>query len=451
MQNKKTIYRRLTENIQNKICNFKEGKTTKDKLNDQLTLNIVSLIKFIQKNEEEKKLLKELKENNDNREEENENNDIENEDNDIENENNDIENEVNDTILDVFVPYSRLSRSLQLKLESINIPIIDENQEFEKDFILEENDFLMNDSDNEENVDKKKLTNFIEDDEDDNINNNINNNNNNINFLDESMSLMNMSLFNQPIDKDNYDPFTMGKSGINNINKKISNNNINPIVIAENDNIINNDNFSNKKSNIDKIQYNKKKEEEIKIAFNEFKNELKEKLIIETIKEMNIDYLRYMYAIYKKMKESCDHKELNEYKGLKYINQFKSFVLEIGISDKKFYEQCIREIIYNKNIFEFSEFLECFRKLLNLKYDQTFLKYKFLFYITERKHEDYFEEEDLNRFYNLVQNCKKIYDPDIYTQIKQKLLIKYKKFFPKDTKFYTRKLSLILEQFFDLK
>ena len=439
MKNKKTIYRRLTENIQNKISNFKEGKLTKDKLNDQLTLNIVSLIKFIQKNEEEKKQLKELIDNNNNSEEEFENDDI--------------QNEVNDTILDVFVPYSRLTRSLQLKLESINIPIINENQEFEKDFNLEENDFLMNDSDNEENGDKKKITKFIEDDEDDNIISNNINNNNNINFLDESMSLMNMSLFNQPIDKDNYDPFTMGKSGINNINKKISNNNINPIVIAENDNIINNDNFSNKKSNIDKIQYNKKKEEEIKIAFNEFKNELKEKLIIETIKEMNIDYLRYMYSIYKKMKESCDapNKELNEYKGLKFINQFKSFVLEIGISDKKFYEQCIREIIYNKNMFAFSEFLECFRKLLNLKYDQTFLKYKFLFYITERKHEDYFEEEDLNRYYNLLYKCRKIYDPDICEQIKQKLLIKYKKFFPKEDKYYTRKLSLMLEQFFDLK
>jgi len=434
MKNKKTIYRRLTENIQNKISNFKEGKLTKDKLNDQLTLNIVSLIKFIQKNEEEKKQLKELIDNNNNSEEEFENDDI--------------QNEVNDTILDVFVPYSRLTRSLQLKLESINIPIINENQEFEKDFNLEENDFLMNDSDNEENGDKKKITKFIEDDEDDNIISNNINNNNNINFLDESMSLMNMSLFNQPIDNENYDPFSIGKSGKNNLNKN-DNNNINPLINNNNNNI--NNNLSNNNPNIDKIQFNKKKEEEIKIAFDEFKNELKGKLITETIKEMNIDYLRYMYAIYKKMKESCDNKELNEYKGLKFINQFKSFVLEIGISDKKFYEQCIREIIYNKNMFEFSEFLECFRKLLNLKYDQTFLKYKFLFYITERKHEDYFEEEDLNKFYNLLQNCKKIYDPDIYNQIKQKLLIKYKKFFPKDTKFYTRKLSLILEQFFDLK
>ena len=82
----------------------------------------IQKIKFIQKNEEEKKQLKEIIDNNNNSEEEFENDDI--------------QNEVNDTILDVFVPYSRLARSLQLKLESINI--IDENQEFEKDFILEE-------------------------------------------------------------------------------------------------------------------------------------------------------------------------------------------------------------------------------------------------------------------------------------------------------------------------
>ena len=248
MQNKKTIYRRLTENIQNKISNFKEGKLTKDKLNDQLTLNIVSLIKFIQKNEEEKKQLKELIDNNNNSEEEFENDDI--------------QNEVNDTILDVFVPYSRLTRSLQLKLESINIPIINENQEFEKDFNLEENDFLMNDSDNEENGDKKKITKFIEDDEDDNIISNNINNNNNINFLDESMSLMNMSLFNQPIDNENYDPFSIGKSGKNNLNKN-DNNNINPLINNNNNNI--NNNLSNNNPNIDKIQFNKKKEEEIKI------------------------------------------------------------------------------------------------------------------------------------------------------------------------------------------
>ena len=53
MESKK-IYRRLTENIQNKITKYKEGKSTKDHLNDQLIINISSLCRFLQKREEEK-------------------------------------------------------------------------------------------------------------------------------------------------------------------------------------------------------------------------------------------------------------------------------------------------------------------------------------------------------------------------------------------------------------
>ena len=48
------IYRRLTENIQNKMAKYKEGKSTKDSLNDQLIINISSLCRFLSKREEEK-------------------------------------------------------------------------------------------------------------------------------------------------------------------------------------------------------------------------------------------------------------------------------------------------------------------------------------------------------------------------------------------------------------
>lgn len=74
-----------------------------------------------------------------------------------------------------------------------------------------------------------------------------------------------------------------------------------------------------------------------------------------------------------------------------------------------------------------------------------------LFHITKREHEDYFKEEELLKFYELLYKCKKIYDPEIYEEIRNKLIIKYKKIFPKEDKLYTRKLSLVLEQFFDLK
>ena len=48
------IYRRLTENIQNKMAKYKEGKSTKDSLNDQLIINISSLCRFLRKREEAK-------------------------------------------------------------------------------------------------------------------------------------------------------------------------------------------------------------------------------------------------------------------------------------------------------------------------------------------------------------------------------------------------------------
>ena len=48
------IYRRLTENIQNKMAKYKEGKSTKDSLNDQLIISISSLCRFWRKREEEK-------------------------------------------------------------------------------------------------------------------------------------------------------------------------------------------------------------------------------------------------------------------------------------------------------------------------------------------------------------------------------------------------------------
>ena len=49
------IYRKLTINMQNKMAKFKEGRSTKDRLNDQLILNISSLCRFLRKKEEQKK------------------------------------------------------------------------------------------------------------------------------------------------------------------------------------------------------------------------------------------------------------------------------------------------------------------------------------------------------------------------------------------------------------
>jgi hypothetical protein len=79
------------------------------------------------------------------------------------------------------------------------------------------------------------------------------------------------------------------------------------------------------------------------------------------------------------------------------------------------------------------------------------LKYKFLFQITPRKHPDFIEEDELKKFFDLIRWCKKILDKDLLEKISNLLVSKYKKIFPKDEKLYTRKITMILELFFDIK
>ena len=480
------IYRRLTENIQNKMAKYKEGKSTKDRLNDQLIINISSLCRFLRKREEEKviedlerkkrkvekdklqleldkihKLMLEqekkeraLKKNEKATQKKKtktktkpklseEMQKLKNEKTAIENKMKKIEeedaNDLNQTILDVFVPYSRLTKTLQLKLESISNPIIEEENENEKEMSLDGEAINLDNS-----LDHEKIANLIadEDAEEDalDVDGDLLLKNANTEYLTNDDLSISMSLFNKPLGFDDFEDnnILLKKKSLNE-KEYINTRKTNDLIV----------NPPEKTS----IKFEVNKEEELKLANEEFKNILKPKAIKEIVNDMSYDYIKYMYNLFKKMKQKSNENEIetNQSKSLNFINQFKSFILDIGISDKKFYEQCIREIIYNKNELEFSEFLECFKKLINLKFDQTFLKFKFLFYITEREDEEYFKKEELENYFNLLQKCKKIYEPEIQEEIRSKLILKYKKIFPGSDKIYTRKLSLVLEQFFDLK
>ena len=399
----KRIYQRLTENIQNKISNFKEGKSTKNHLNEQLIINICSLCRFLQKRKQEKqqqqieKIMNEENLNIDNINKDNLNND----------------NNLNETILDVFVPYSRLNKTLQMKLDSLNVVEEEENEgEFKK---LEDNLIA-----NEDEI--------IEENSDENVNKNLE-------YLYENRS-MSMSLFNQPFE--NYDPFEQH-------NYFLKNN-------IKNDK--NNKNKDNEDNNNDNIDFKDKKIDELSKGNITFKEYLKQKVIKTVINEMSYDYIFYMLGIFNKLNhynKNDNNKPSDKKENLTFINIFKNFILELGVSDKKFYEQCVREIIYNKKNFSFNEFLDCFKRLFNLKYEQTFLKYKFLFQITPRKHADFIEEDELKKFYDLIRWCKKILDKDLHEKISNFLVSRYKKIFPKDEKLYTRKITMILELFFDIK
>ena len=479
------IYRRLTENIQNKMSKYKEGKSTKDRLNDQLIINISSLCRFLTKREEEKikedmerekrkkektilqleidkvfnSIIEQEKKKKKNKKKKKtkkkkskvktklseEMQKLKNEKEELENKLKKIEEEeekhdLNQTILDAIVPYNRLSKILRDKIDSITNPIIENENEGEKEISLDGMGLNLDGN----SLEHENIANLIadEDAEDDPFNDDgdLLARNTNTDYLNNDDLSISMSLFNKPLGFDDFD---------NNILQKKKS--LNEKEIAGNKKS-SKDLTSNLSEKInEKFEVNK--EEELKLANEEFKNILKPKVIKETVNDMSYDYIKYMYSLFKKMKQKSNENEVetNQSKSLNFINQFKSFILDIGISDKKFYEQCIREIIYNKNELEFSEFLECFKKLINLKFDQTFLKFKFLFHITERENDEYFKKEELENYFNLIQKCKKVYEPEIQDEIRTKLIPKYKKIFPGSNKMYTRKLSLVLEQFFDLK
>lgn len=461
------IYRRLTMNIQNKMAKFKEGKSTKDRLNNQLIINISSLCKFIKKTvekkvEEEKKrekrklekmeleterkkihklmLEQEKKENEKNKHKKLKTKKLSEEMQKLKQEKDKIEEKMkqldkeeedsqNQTILDVFVPYSRLAKSLKDKLDRINEEIQEEEDE--------END--LNLDDDQINLDGNQLEGEKFDklfaDEDADEDNDLNNNNE---FLNNDNLSISQSFYQKPIGFDEF-----------------KNNNDNEFLNNQKEKETSSEKELNKAKQNEIIIPEFSKEDQLKKANEEFKNILKPKEIRDTINEMSYDYMKYMYNLFENMKKKSEEtlSENSPNRTLNFINQFKSFILDIGISDKKFYEQCIREIIYNKSELKFGEFLECFKKLVNLKFDQIYLKYKFLLNIVKREDEEYYTEKELEDYYKLIYYCKKQNEIEIQEEIKNKLLYKYKKIFPstKTDKISTRKLSVVLEQFFDIK
>lgn len=434
----KKIYRRLTMNIQNKISKFKEGKSTRDHLNDQLTINICSLCRFLKKREDEKKMsVKNSSKISDDNKEQAETNDTE-----------DKASNLNETILDIFVPYSRLSKSIQSKLDSLSTPVIEEEEE--NNFLDKENSFA-------NSFDDDNLAHLIADEDAENDKIFDCSENCNTDFLNDDASVS-MSLFEKPLIKVKSEE-VMYNDDISNYPRKREKKKNKSEMDLNRDMKNSNEISMFKVSSAECLQKLQKMEEAInkddenKRAQSDFKNILKPKIITNYIKEMSYDYLKYMQDIYNIM-TAKDNKSIitPKDKSLYFINQFKSFILEIGISDKKFYEECIREIIYKPDLFEFSQFLDCFKQLNNLKFDKTFLKYKFAFHIIRRENKEIFTQEELDNFFRLLVGCERLNDPEILEDINCNLVRKYMKIFPKsDGTLYTRKLTLVLEQFFDLK
>ena len=158
------------------------------------------------------------------------------------------------------------------------------------------------------------------------------------------------------------------------------------------------------------------------IIYKEFEHLLNKKTCKWYSNEMNATYVRLMYAHFKRMKEQSELAFFCESK--MFINTLKQFVLEIGISDKKMYDETLRGIIYLNDDYKFEEFLACFQKILKLKDDQLELKFKFLLAITNVNGDDVITRKQLNKFYMMLR-CKRVYDEEICEEIIEHLIERY--------------------------
>ena len=55
------------------------------------------------------------------------------------------------------------------------------------------------------------------------------------------------------------------------------------------------------------------------------------------------------------------------------MEKFKSFLLEIGMSDMLLYNDCIRNAIYKKSDFIFQDFINRAKQIMNVDYEHNYL------------------------------------------------------------------------------
>lgn len=182
----------------------------------------------------------------------------------------------------------------------------------------------------------------------------------------------------------------------------------------------------------------------------EFEPFLSKKLINYYLDEMNDNYLRYMLFHYQRIKRLSVESFICEEK--MFLNLIKVFILELGISDRKIYEDTLRNLVYKKNNYDFENFLSCFMKILKLKDDNCIIKYKFLLYVTRMGEEKELNKQHLKKFFELIK-LKRVYDEELCEDITNNLINRYMSIYPGERyiMFPLERIMLVLETFFDNK
>jgi hypothetical protein len=351
---------------------------------------------------------------------------------------NKLNNLINPT-LDFYIPFNILSLDYEKDFNSINNENNNNNEENKnkisnfEDFPIQKNDFT---EEEKKSFINDLITNSFDDDDDFNNNNFlINENLDSISFTDKKIESSNINIINE--NEENYFN-NNNNNNSNSINNRNTKNNSNEIENIKEFEVINEEKFN---SNLIT------KFEAQNLYKNEFKNILSEKTFNYYINYMNFDYLKYMLVVYTKIKNKSMLMFMCEDK--MFLNLIKIFILHVGISDKKTYEDILRNLVYKTNI-SFENFLEIFLKILKMNEEFFINKMKFLLCLIDYDEKNIITLKQLFIFFNFLKT-KLLFDNEIYNDITNNLIPRYKILYSNfDGKtFNIKKIFIILETFFD--
>lgn len=194
----------------------------------------------------------------------------------------------------------------------------------------------------------------------------------------------------------------------------------------------------------------KETNQSVELWYENFGRILSKKSIQFFHKKMNDIYINLMYFHY--MKFDCASKKMLFCQDKMFMNLVKIFILNIGICDKKLYEDILRNLVYKNSSMDFEKFMNCFNKIIKYEDDHSLLKYKFLLCINIKDDsQKWLSAKELQNFFRMI-NCDKK-NEDINEEITTNMINFYTVIYKKENprRFAIDKLILILEYFFDNK
>ena len=188
------------------------------------------------------------------------------------------------------------------------------------------------------------------------------------------------------------------------------------------------------------------------------------KSAVNYVNKMSNQYIYLMYEKYKIFESKIDEAKNFIFDDIMlkklFIQLLKEFLLNIGISSKKFYDKIIKFENYSKEKFSFEHFMKIFDLILMEKSkDNRRFKFLLLFKIITQNdnNEQLLVEKQMNIFFDLI-DCESIYIHKFCEIVRERLILRYKAIYINENidksfleKYYiNRKIKIILDSFLNV-